>query len=80
MDEFLQSEILSLTDILKVDQTELNVLTDETNIMNGALKLAKKHDNLKEILITHEKGISLLIREKYYENRTRNQDRRYKNR
>ncbi|MHA1190885.1 MAG: hypothetical protein ACTSP9_01145 [Promethearchaeota archaeon] len=65
-DEFLQSEILSLADILKVDQTELNVLTDETNIMNGALKLAKKHDNLKEILITHERGISLLIRDKFY--------------
>ncbi len=66
MDESLQSEILSFADILKVDQTELNFLTDEANLMNGALKLAKKHDNLKEILVTHEKGISLLIKDKYY--------------
>ena len=66
MDESLQSEILSLVDILKVDQTELNVLTDETNLMSGVLKLAKKHDNIKEILITHERGISLLINNKYY--------------
>ena len=66
LDESLKSEILSLVAILKLDQVELNVLTDETNILNGALKLAKKHENLKEILITHEKGISLLIRDKYY--------------
>jgi len=66
MDESLQSEILSLADILKVDQTEKNILTDESHLLNGALKLAKKHDNLREILITHEKGISLLIKDKYY--------------
>ena len=66
MDESLQSEILSLPNILKVDQTELNILTGKTNLMDGAFILAKKHDNLKEILITHEKGISLVIKEKYY--------------
>lgn len=66
MDETLQSEILSLVDILKVDQTELNVLTNETNIKNGALILAEDYDNVKEILITHEKGISLLLKDMFY--------------
>lgn len=62
----LQNEILSLVDILKVDQTELNILTDETSIMEGAFKLVKKHDHIKELLITHEEGISLLINNIYH--------------
>jgi len=66
MEASLQSEILSLVDILKVDQTELHVLTDETNLMDGAFKLTNKHKNLKEILITHENGISLVIKDRYY--------------
>ncbi|MHA1671047.1 MAG: hypothetical protein ACTSV5_10815 [Promethearchaeota archaeon] len=66
INESFKSEILSLVDILKVDQTELNVLTDETNIRKGALKIAKDHNNIKEILITHEEGISLLIKDIFY--------------
>jgi sugar/nucleoside kinase (ribokinase family) len=66
LEESLQSEILSQVDILKVDQTELNVLTDENDIEIGAFKLAQNFKNIKEILITHEKGISLLFQDTIY--------------
>ena len=56
-------EILSKSRILKVDQTELKILTKETEIREGAQIL--RTYGPREILITHEKGISVLTDEEY---------------
>jgi sugar/nucleoside kinase (ribokinase family) len=58
-----KKEILSKTNVLKVDQTELKILTKETKIKQGA-KILKPYGP-KEILITHEKGISVLTDDEY---------------
>ena len=58
-----KEEVLSKTKVLKVDQTELNVLTKKTEIQEGAKIL--KAFGPKEVLITHEKGISLLTDDEY---------------
>lgn len=49
--------IISNINVLKVDQTEAEVLTDQKNIENAAKNLLKLGP--KEILITHEDGISI---------------------
>ena len=63
LDEQKKKEILSKTNVLKVDQTELKILTKETNIKQGAKILTTYGP--KEILITHEKGISVLTDDEY---------------
>ena len=63
LDEQKKKEILSKTNVLKVDQTELKILTKETKIKQGA-KILKPYGP-KEILITHEKGISVLTDDEY---------------
>lgn len=63
LNEQEKKEILSKTKVLKVDQTELKILTKETRIKEGAKLL--KTLGPKEILITHEKGISVLTDDEY---------------
>ncbi len=50
-------EIISHVDVLKLDQTEAEILTNSQNITQAAKKLAEFGPN--EILITHEKGVSV---------------------
>lgn len=52
-----RSEIISKINILKLDQTETEVLTNQKKISTGAKELLQIGP--KEILITHEEGISL---------------------
>jgi len=52
-----KKEIISKINVLKLDQTEAEVLTNQKNISSAAKKLAKFGPN--EILITHESGISV---------------------
>jgi len=63
LNEKKKQEILSKVRILKVDQTELKILTKENEIKEGAAIL--KTYGPREILITHEKGISVLTDRKY---------------
>ncbi|MHA2037915.1 MAG: PfkB family carbohydrate kinase [Promethearchaeota archaeon] len=49
--------IISNINVLKVDQTEAEILTNEKNIINAAKELLKIGP--REILITHEEGISV---------------------
>jgi sugar/nucleoside kinase (ribokinase family) len=58
-----KKEILQKTKVLKVDQTELEILTKKTEIKQGA-KILKTYEP-REILITHEKGISVLTDDEY---------------
>jgi sugar/nucleoside kinase (ribokinase family) len=58
-----KKDILSKTKTLKVDQTELKVLTDKPEIKEGAIIL--KSYGPKEIMITHERGISVLTDDEY---------------
>ena len=52
-----KKEIISNINVLKVDQTEAEVLTDQKNIKTAAKNLLKIGP--REILITHEDGISI---------------------
>jgi sugar/nucleoside kinase (ribokinase family) len=52
-----KKEIISNIDILKLDQVEAEILTNHQNITQAAKELAQLGPN--EILITHEKGISV---------------------
>jgi len=52
-----KKQIISNIEVLKLDQTEAEILTCHQNINQAAKELAKFGPN--EILITHEKGISL---------------------
>lgn len=52
-----KKEIISNINVLKVDQTEAEVLTDQKNIKTAAKNLLKFGP--REILITHEEGISI---------------------
>ncbi|MHA1986416.1 MAG: PfkB family carbohydrate kinase [Promethearchaeota archaeon] len=52
-----KKEIISNINVLKVDQTEAEILTDQKSIRNAANNLLKFGP--KEILITHEEGISI---------------------
>jgi len=52
-----KKEILSNINILKVDQTEAEVLTNQKNVNTAAKNLLKFGP--REILITHEDGISI---------------------
>ncbi len=52
-----KKEIISNINVLKVDQTEAEVLTDQKNIKTAAKNLLKFGP--REILITHEDGISI---------------------
>jgi len=50
-------EIISKINVLKLDQTETEILTNQKNLSSAAKELAKFGPN--EILITHESGISV---------------------
>jgi sugar/nucleoside kinase (ribokinase family) len=63
LSEHNKREILSKTNVLKADQTELKILTNQPEIKEGAIIL--KSYGPKEILITHERGISLLSDDEY---------------
>jgi sugar/nucleoside kinase (ribokinase family) len=52
-----KKEIISNINVLKMDQTEAEVLTDQKDIKNAAKTLLKLGP--REILITHEEGISI---------------------
>ena len=52
-----KEEIISNINVLKVDQTEAEILTDQKNIKTAAKNLLKFGP--REILITHEDGISI---------------------
>ncbi|GAG27760.1 unnamed protein product [marine sediment metagenome] len=52
-----KKEIISNINVLKVDQTEAEILTDQKNIKTAAKNLLKIGP--REILITHEDGISI---------------------
>ena len=52
-----KQEVISKIDVLKLDQTEAEVLTSRKNISSAAKELATFGPN--EILITHERGVSL---------------------
>ncbi|MFX1454575.1 MAG: hypothetical protein ACFFDB_04310, partial [Promethearchaeota archaeon] len=52
-----QKEIISGINVLKVDQTEANVLTNEMKISSAASKLLEFGP--REVLITHQDGISV---------------------
>ncbi|MGV9198658.1 MAG: PfkB family carbohydrate kinase [Promethearchaeia archaeon] len=54
-----KQEILSVVTILKVDNAELEALTGKSDLKEGAQKLSSYGP--KEILITHQKGISVYI-------------------
>lgn len=60
----IKHEILSNIAVLKLDQIELRVLTSLDEVKEGAEML--KEFGPKEILITHEKGISLLTDNDYF--------------
>lgn len=57
-------EIISKVDYLKVDETEAKVLTN----LSSLLKAGKQLINLgpKEVLITHETGINLILKDQSY--------------
>jgi sugar/nucleoside kinase (ribokinase family) len=59
-----KKEILSKVYILKLDQAEAEILTNKKNIQDAAEELIKYGP--KEILITHEKGISVYTENKLY--------------
>ena len=52
-----KKEIISNINVLKVDQIEAEVLTDQKNIKNAAKELLELGP--REILVTHEDGISI---------------------
>ncbi|MHA2181825.1 MAG: PfkB family carbohydrate kinase [Promethearchaeota archaeon] len=52
-----KKEIISNVNVLKVDQTEAEILTNQKNITNAAKEILKFGP--REILITHEEGISI---------------------
>ncbi|MFX0145314.1 MAG: PfkB family carbohydrate kinase, partial [Candidatus Hodarchaeota archaeon] len=54
-----KKEIISNTCVLKLDQTEARILTNQQHIGQAAKDLAQFGP--KEIIITHEEGISLFI-------------------
>ena len=59
-----KTQILSKTDYLKVDQIEAKILTGQDNINDAVLKL--QGYGPREILATHEKGITLNDSNKIY--------------
>lgn len=56
--------ILNKVDYLKLDQTEAKVLTDKQDVKKAAMEL--KAYGPKEILITHERGISVYTNDIFY--------------
>jgi sugar/nucleoside kinase (ribokinase family) len=59
-----RSEIISNINILKLDQTETEALTSQNKISNGAKELLRIGP--KEILITHQNGISVFTSKDSY--------------
>ena len=59
-----KKQILSNTSVLKLDQTEAEVLTGHQNINGAGKELIEFGPN--EILITHEKGISVFLSDKSF--------------
>ncbi|MFX0030326.1 MAG: PfkB family carbohydrate kinase [Candidatus Hermodarchaeota archaeon] len=59
-----RNKVISNISILKLDQTEAEVLTKQQNINIAAKELL--HIGPREILITHEKGISVFISNESY--------------
>ncbi len=59
-----KKQILSNTSVLKLDQTEAEVLTGHQNLNNAGMELIEFGPN--EILITHEKGISVFLSDKSF--------------
>jgi len=64
LNEKEKKEILSKVDYLKVDETEAKKLTNLSSISKAGKKLTKLGP--KEVLITHEKGITLSLKDKSY--------------
>ncbi|MEE9379022.1 MAG: hypothetical protein V3V33_13400 [Candidatus Lokiarchaeia archaeon] len=59
-----KKQILSNTSVLKLDQTEAEVLTGHQNVNGAGKELIEFGPN--EILITHEKGISVFLSDKSF--------------
>jgi len=58
-----KKEILFNTSVIKLDQTEAEVLTGQQNVNNAGKELIEFGPN--EILITHEEGISLFLSDNF---------------
>ncbi|MFX1531577.1 MAG: PfkB family carbohydrate kinase [Promethearchaeota archaeon] len=67
-----RKKIISNTNVLKIDQTEAEVLTNEKEINNAAEELITLGP--KEILITYEKGISVYTSNESYKFQWKNRN------